>query len=105
MTGPESEEVHWVIGRKRRKGHGVAGQAKDLIPSLHVVSRDTMNREALKNKVTWGPMLVFDNDGSINVITRSNEQRADGMYLYFDKYGSGMGMVNKLFYGPDYTTL
>lgn len=104
MSGPGSKEVRWLIGRKTRQGFGVAGQAKDLIPSLHVFSRDTMAQEALRYKVTWGPMIVFDNRGSINVITRSNEQRADGKYLYFDKYGSGQGMTNKLFYGPDYTT-
>ena len=68
MNGPQADEVYWRIGRKTRGGFGIQGQAKDLIPSLSGASQDNMVNYADRYKITWGDMMVFDNNGSINVI-------------------------------------
>lgn len=103
MTGPQSKEVYWRIGRKTRGGEGIQGKAKDLIPSLSGASQDNMINYANKYKITWGDMMVFDNAGSINIIARSNEKTKDGKYVYFDKYGYGAGGGSKTFEDVDYT--
>ena len=102
MNGPQADEVYWRIGRKTRGGFGIQGQAKDLIPSLSGISQDNMIYYAKKNGVTWGEMMVFDNNGAINVIARSTEKNKDGNYVYFDKYGYGQGGGSRTFEGPDY---
>ena len=103
MTGPDSKEVYWKIGRKTRGGQGVQGQAKDLIPSLSGTSQDNMTITQQRYKVEWGDMMVFDNRGSINIIARAKEPDEEGEYYYFDKYGYGKGGGNRVFKGPDYT--
>lgn len=102
MTGPNSKVVYWEIGKKTRGGQGIQGQAKDLIPSLSGPSQDNMTRASKKYNVTWGDMIAFENRKSINVIARSNEQDADGNYLYFDKFGFGRGGGTKVFKDKDY---
>jgi len=91
------------VGRKTRGGEGIQGKAKDLIPSLSGISQDNMVNYADRYKITWGDMMVFDNNGSINVIARSNEKTQDGKYVYFDKYGYGAGGGTKTFEDADYT--
>jgi hypothetical protein len=105
MTGPKAKRVFWEIGRKQRGGYGIQGQAKDLIPSLSGASQDNMTRYAENNGITWGDMMVFDNNDAINIIARSKEQTEDGNYVYFDKYGYGQGGGSTVFKGPDYTVL
>lgn len=80
-------------------------QAKDLIPSLSGISQDNMTRSAKEYGITWGDMMVFDNNEAINVIARSKEQVEDGKYVYFDKYGYGQGGGTTTFEGPDYTVV
>lgn len=105
MTGPQSASEYWRIGRKTRGGFGIQGKAKDLIPSLSAASQDNMQYYAKKYNLTWGDMMVFDNNDAINIIARSNEKTADGEYVYFDKYGYGQGGGSTAFKGPDYTKL
>jgi hypothetical protein len=105
MTGPKAKKVLWGIGRKTRGGFGIQGQAEDLIPSLSGVSQDNMTRTAAGYGITWGDMMVFDNNDAINIIARSKEQTEDGNYVYFDKYGYGQGGGSTTFEGPDYTVL
>lgn len=103
MNGPQAKDVYWRIGRKTRGGFGIQGQAKDLIPSLSGASQDNMTRTAKNYEITWGDMMVFDNNDAINIIARSKEQTEDGKYVYFDKYGYGQGGGTTTFEGPDYT--
>jgi len=103
MNGPQADEVYWRIGRKTRGGFGIQGQAKDLMPSLSGASQDNMIMYAKRTGVTWGEMMVFDNNEAINVIARSTEKDKDGNYVYFDKYGYGQGGGSRTFEGPDYT--
>ena len=105
MNGPQAKDVYWRIGRKTRGGFGIQGQAKDLIPSLSGISQDNMTRTAKHYGITWGDMMVFDNNEAINVIARSKEQIEDGKYVYFDKYGYGQGGGTTTFEGPDYTVV
>jgi hypothetical protein len=105
MNGPQAKDVYWRIGRKTRGGFGIQGQAKDLIPSLSGISQDNMTRTAKHYGITWGDMMVFDNNEAINVIARSKEQTEDGNYVYFDKYGYGQGGGTTTFEGPDYTVV
>ena len=105
MNGPQAKDVYWRIGRKTRGGFGIQGQAKDLIPSLSGISQDNMTRSAKEYGITWGDMMVFDNNEAINVIARSKEQVEDGKYVYFDKYGYGQGGSTTTFEGPDYTVV
>ena len=102
MNGPQADEVYWRIGRKTRGGFGIQGQAKDLIPSLSGASQDNMINYAKQAGVTWGEMMVFDNNDAINIIARSTEKNKDGDYMYFDKYGYGQGGGSRTFNGPDY---
>ena len=105
MTGPQSASEYWRIGRKTRGGFGIQGKAKDLIPSLSAASQDNMQYWAKKYNLTWGDMMVFDNNDAINIMARSNEKTTDGEYVYFDKYGYGQGGGSTVFKGPDYTKL
>lgn len=105
MNGPQSKEVFWAIGRKQRGGTGIQGKAKDLIPSLSGVSQDNMERYAKQAGVTWGDMMVFDNNDAINIIAKSNERDQDGNFTYFDKFGYGQGGGSRIFTGPDYTII
>lgn len=105
MNGPQSKRVFWAIGRKQRGGTGVQGKAKDLIPSLSGASQDNMERYAEQAGVTWGDMMVFDNNGAINIIAKSNEKEQDGNFTYFDKFGYGQGGGSRIFTGPDYTVV
>lgn len=105
MTGPNSKVVYWKIGKKTRGGQGIQGQAKDLIPSLSGPTQDNMTKASQKYNVTWGDMMAFENRESINIIARSNEQDADGNYLYFDKFGFGQGGGSKVFKDKNYTVV
>lgn len=105
MTGPQSKNEYWKIGRKQRGGYGITAKAKDLIPSLSAVSQDNMQQYAKRHNVTWGDMMVFANHDAINIIARSNEKTQDGEYVYFDKYGYGQGGGSTVFKAPDYTKL
>jgi len=105
MNGTGSKRVFWKIDRKQRGGNGVQGKAKDLIPSLSGASQDNMEAYAKRKGVTWGDMMVFDNEGSINIIARSNEKTEEGKYIYFDKFGYGQGGGSRTFEGSDYIVL
>lgn len=102
ITGPNAKMVEWKIGRKTRGGIGISGNTKDILPSLSGVTQDRLNTFATGHGVTWGDMIVFDNNGSINLIARSNEQLPDGDYLYYDKFGYGAGGNSKVIKGPNY---
>lgn len=102
MNGPQSARKYWKIDRKTRGGFGIQGKAKDLVPSLSLASQDNMQHYAKRNNVTWGDMMVFDNNGAINIIARSNEKTQDGKYVYFDKHGYGQGGGSTIFIGSDY---
>jgi hypothetical protein len=105
MTGPNSKKVFWKIGRKTRGGDGIEGKAKDLTPSLSGATQDRLKVFGDKYKVTWGDMIVFDNNGAINLVTVSNEQLPNGNYYYYDKFGHGLGGNSKVIEGPPYQKL
>jgi hypothetical protein len=103
MNDKNSKDLHWRIGRKNRGGFGTEGNAEDLIPLLSSATMSNIERVTTKQNITWDKMIVFDNNGAINLVIHG--KTPEGEDIYFDKYGYGQGGSWRVFEGPKYEDL